>query len=65
MLINNLNIKNFTKKKIKASKKNKISRILKSLLSDKKQIILSLSENYKDTYSKKLLKKLKPPKKIK
>ena len=59
MLINNLNIKNFTKKKIKTSKKNKISRILKSLLSDKKQIILSLSEDYKDKYTKKLLKKLK------
>ena len=59
MLINNLNIKNFTKKKIKTSKKNKISQILKSLLFDKKQIIFSLSEDYKDSYTKNLLKKLK------
>ena len=47
MLINNLNIKNFTKKKIKSSKKKKINKILKSLFSEKKQVILSLSENYK------------------
>jgi glucose-6-phosphate isomerase len=59
MLINNLNIKNFTKKKIIKSKKNKISQLLKSLLSEKKQIILSLSEDYKDSYTKKLLKKIK------
>ncbi len=59
MLINILNIKNFTKKKIEISKKNKISKILKRLLSDKKQIILSLSEEYKDSYTKKLLKKIK------
>ena len=50
MLINNLNIKNFTKK-IKSSKK-KINKILKSLFSEKKQVILSLSENYKDSYTK-------------
>ncbi len=59
MLINNLNIKNFTKKKNKTSKKNKIGQFLKSILSDKNQIILSLSEDYKDSYTKKLLKKLK------
>ena len=59
MLINNLNIKNFTKKKIKSSKKKKINQILKSLFSEKKQVILSLSENYKDSYTKKFLKKIK------
>ena len=59
MLINNLNIKNFTKKKIKSSKKKKINKILKSLFSEKKQVILSLSENYKDSYTKKFLKKIK------
>ena len=59
MLINNLNIKNFTKKKIKTSKKKKINQILKSLFSEKKQVILSLSENYKDSYTKKFLKKIK------
>ena len=45
-------------KKITNSKKNKISQLLKSLLSEKKQIILSLSEDYKDSYTKKLLKKI-------
>ncbi len=59
MLIKNLNIKNFTNKKIRNFKKKKINQILKKLLFDKKQIILSLSEDYKDSYTTELINKLK------
>ena len=52
MLINNLNIKNFKKKKTKSSKK-KIIQLLKSLLTEKNEVILCLSKNYKDSYKKK------------
>ena len=59
MLINNLNIKNFKKKKTKSSKKKKKSQFLKSLLTEKNEVILCLSKNYKDSYKKKFLKKIK------
>ncbi|MDC1177139.1 glucose-6-phosphate isomerase [Candidatus Pelagibacter sp.] len=60
MLVNNLSIKNFSKDHIKNKhKQNRIKIFLKKFLSKKNEILLSLGPNYKDSYSKKLIKKLK------
>lgn len=59
MVINELDLKNFKFKKDQINTKKKIKKNLINLLSSKSQIILSLSDRYKDSYTKKLIKKLK------
>lgn len=59
MVINELDLKNFKFKKDQINTKKKIKKNLINLLSSKSQIIFSLSDRYKDSYTKKLIKKLK------
>ena len=55
MLTSGIYFKNF---KVK-SKNINIKTWLKTLIKEKNQIILSFSQNYKDSYKKKLIKKIK------
>ena len=54
----NIKFKNFNLKKKKLNKKKKIFNIYKNLIKEKNEVILSLDKNYKDTFSKKIVKKL-------
>ena len=58
MLNKNIILKNFDLKK-RLNKKFKISKILKKVLSEDNQILKSLGPSYKDSYNKKIIKKLK------
>ncbi len=59
MLSKNIKIKNFKLKKISLVKKKQISKIFKKLLNSRSQILSSMDKNYKDSYSNKLILKLK------
>ena len=55
----NIKFKNFDLKKNRFNKKKKILNIYKNLIKEKNEVILSLDKNYKDSFSKKIVKKLK------
>ena len=55
----NIKFKNFDLKKKNFNKKKQISDIYKNLIKEKNEVILSLDKSYKDTFSKKIVKKLK------
>ena len=57
---------NFINKLAKKNKTNfnKTSKIYRNIIKEKSQIILSLSKEYKDTFSNKIIKKLKKIKKF-
>jgi glucose-6-phosphate isomerase len=59
MLSKNIILKNFQLKKKHKNKKNKISKIFKSLLDDRNQILSSMDKTYKDSFGKKFLSTLK------
>ena len=58
MLKKNIKFINFFLKK-KPSNNQKILSIFKEIIKEKSEVILSLDKNYKDSFSKKILKKLK------
>ena len=58
MLNKNIEFINFFLNK-KSTSNKKILRIYKDVIKEKSEVILSLNKNYKDTFSKKILKKLK------
>ena len=58
MLKKNIKFINFFLKK-KPSNNKKILSIFKEIIKEKSEVILSLDKNYKDSFSKKILKKLK------
>ncbi len=55
----NIKFKKFDLKKKNFNKKKQISDIYKNLIKEKNEVILSLDKSYKDTFSKKIVKKLK------
>ena len=55
----NIKFKNFDLKKNRFNKKKQILNIYKNLIKEKNEVILSLDKNYKDSFSKKIVKKLK------
>ena len=55
----NIKFKNFNLKKNKFNKKKQIFNIYENLIKEKNEVILSLDKNYKDTFTKKIVKKLK------
>ena len=55
----NIKFNNFNLKKNKFNKKKQILNIYKNLIKEKNEVILSLDKNYKDSFSKKIVKKLK------
>ena len=59
MVLFNLDLKNFNAKGLKVTKKKAINKYFKDLISEKNQILHSLSKNYKNQYTKKLILKLK------
>ena len=58
MLGKNIKFKNFDLKKKNFNKKKKIFSIYKNLIKEKNEVILSLDKRYKDSFSKKKVKKL-------
>jgi len=58
MLKKNIKFKNFILGK-KNTNNQKIEDIYKQIIKEKSEVILSLNKDYKDSFSKKLLKKLK------
>ena len=65
MLSSNIIFKNFKTKNSNSNQKKKISKILKNLLSEKNEILNSLDSNYKSSYSKNCILKLKKFKRFK
>ena len=65
MLSSNIIFKNFKTKNSNLNQKKKISKILKNLLSEKNEILNSLDSNYKSSYSKNFILKLKKFKRFK
>ena len=59
MLVNSVNIKNFGKKINKISTKYKIKQNLINLLNEKNEVIRSLKKEYRNSYTKNFIKKLK------
>ena len=62
MLGNNLYFKNFNLKKFSLSKKKTFLKKLNKLLEEDKKILASLNNDYKDSYNKKLILRLKKKK---